>query len=493
MWSNIIMTKFSVATLLSATIGAACLLPAFSASAKSTEQPNVIIIFADDMGYGDMSNNGHPTLTTPNLDKMAMEGQKWTNFYVAAPVCSPSRAGLMLGQYPVRAGLASSTPMRQVFREDSLGGMPDSATTIPEALKAQGYDTAMIGKWHIGHLPQYLPVNHGFDSWFGIPYSNDMDQDFEKIQQLNGPDWSVKNWNKGKQWTNPKSEYFRVPLMQGEEVIERAPDQHQITKTYTAKAQDYIKSHKDNPFFLYIAHAMPHVPLFASEEFEGRSTQGLYGDVIEELDWSVGQILQTLKDEGIDDNTLVIFSSDNGPWLWFETMGGSAGLLRGGKADVFEGGMRVPGIFWWPGHVKPGIRHDIGSTIDLLPTLVDLAGGEIPKDSDGYSVKSTLLDGEDAVRDVYFYYRGAKVFAVRKGRYKTHFIYKEGYGGNPGETLAEPLLFDLNADPSEKYNIASENKAIVAELAALREQHAASIKPVENQLDKCQKGSRLCQ
>ena len=214
--------------------------------------------------------------------------------------------------------------------------------------------------------------------------------------------------------------------------------------------------------------------------------------MIEELDWSVGEILQTLKDEGIDENTLVIFSSDNGPWTWFETLGGSAGLLRGGKSDVFEGGMRVPGIFWWPGHIKSGIRHDIGSTIDLLPTLVDLAGGEIPADTDGYSVKSTLLNGEDSARDVYFYYRGAKVFAVREGRYKAHFILKEGYGGNPGEVLASPLLFDLNADPSEKYDIAQSHPEVIARLTKLREDHAASIKPVENQLDKCQKGSRLC-
>ena len=462
-------------------------------SRTEAKKPNVIIIFADDMGYGDMSNNGHPTLKTPNLDQMAMEGQKWTNFYVAAPVCSPSRAGLMIGRYPVRAGLASSTPMRSVFREDSTGGMPDSALTIPEALKAQGYNTAMIGKWHLGHLPQYLPIHHGFDSWFGIPYSNDMNQDYEKIQAINGPEWSFKTWNKGKQWTSPKPEYFQVPLMEGEKVLEYGPDQHQLTKTYTQKATEYIRSQKDKPFFLYLAHAMPHVPLFASEEFEGRSTQGLYGDVIEELDWSVGQIMQTLKDQGIAENTLVIFTSDNGPWTWFETLGGSPGLLRGGKSDVFEGGMRVPGIFWWPGHLKTGLRHDMASTIDLLPTLVDLAGGEIPEDTDGYALTETLLEGKPAVRDTYFYYRGADVFAVRQGRYKAHFIYREGYDGPRGDKLESPLLFDLNADPSEKYNIADKHPEVVEKLAKLRKEHLAGIKPVENQLDKCNKESRLCQ
>ena len=483
----------SVSLLLSVTaLLASATVSAESYDRKASTKPNVIIIFADDMGYGDMSNSGHPTLITPNLDKMAMEGQKWTNFYVAAPVCSPSRAGLMLGQYPVRSGLASSTPMRQVFREDSLGGMPASATTLPEALKAQGYNTSMIGKWHIGHLPEYLPVNHGFDSWFGIPYSNDMNLNVEKVKAVNGPNWSMKTWNKGKQWSEPKSEYFQVPLMEGEKILEKGPDQHELTKVYTAKAKSYIRSHKDNPFFLYIAHAMPHVPLFASEEFTGSSTQGLYGDVIQELDWSVGEILKTLQEEGIDKNTLVIFSSDNGPWTWFETLGGSPGLLRGGKSDVFEGGMRVPGLFWWPGHIKAGIRHDIGSTIDIMPTLVDLANGEISDDSDGFSLKSTLLEGTPAKRDEYFYYRGAKVFAVRKGPYKAHFIYKEGYGGSRGETLEQPLLFNLDADPAEKYDIAKAHPEIVAELAALRNAHTASIKPVENQLDKCDKGSRLC-
>jgi arylsulfatase A len=487
------MSKTLLNTLIKSLIYTLALSSGNSFAADDKPQPNVIIIFADDMGYGDMSNNGHPTLKTPNLDQMAMEGQKWTNFYVAAPVCSPSRAGLMLGKYPVRAGLASSTPFRQVFREDSLGGMPDSELTIPEALKQQGYSTAMIGKWHIGHLPEYLPNHHGFDSWFGIPYSNDMDQDFEKIQQANGPQWSPKTWNKGVQWTNPKSEYFRVPLMQGVEIVEYAPNQHELTKIYTEKAQTFIKQNSKKPFFLYLAHAMPHVPLFASKEFEGKSTQGLYGDVMEELDWSVGQVLQTLKDQGIADNTLVIFSSDNGPWTWFETLGGSPGLLRGGKSDVFEGGMRVPGIFWWPGHVKPDIRHDIGSTIDLLPTLVDLAGGKVPMDTDGFSLKETLLQGQPAKRDEYFYYRGARVFAVRKGQYKAHFIFKEGYGGSPGDVLEKPLLFDLNADPSEKYDIAETHPEIVAQLTTLRNKHIASVIPVENQLDKCKKGSRLCQ
>lgn len=494
-WSNITMNKSKLINwikLLSVTL-AVTTLPTTAATKKQAEkQPNIIIIFADDMGYGDMSNNGHPTLRTPNLDNMAAEGQKWTNFYVVAPVCSPSRAGLMTGRYPVRSGLASSTRYRNVFRGDSLGGMPKEELTIAEALKSKGYKTGMVGKWHIGHLPEFLPTQHGFDSWFGIPYSNDMNQDFELIKKVNKGNWDISAWNKGVHWEQPKSEYFQVPLMSGETVLERGPDQHQLTKRYTQKAQAFIRQNKEQPFFLYLAHAMPHVPLFASKEFEGRSTQGLYGDVIEELDWSVGQVLQTLKDEGIDDNTLVIFSSDNGPWLMFETMGGSAGSLRGGKGETFEGGVRVPTIFWWPEHIKPALNHNIGTTIDILPTVMDLVGGNIPSNLDGISLSASLLEGKASEREAFYYYRGADVYAVRKGRYKAHFLFKEFYANPKVVSLEKPLLYDLNADPGEKYNIAAKHPEIIAELRQLRQQHIESLVPIENQLDKCVKNSPMC-
>tara|TARA_R110002153_G_scaffold190217_2_gene342979 strand:+ start:26484 stop:27956 length:1473 start_codon:yes stop_codon:yes gene_type:complete len=464
----------------------------YAAELEKVTPPNIIIIFADDMGYGDMSNNGHPTLKTPNLDKMAAEGQKWTNFYVAAPVCTPSRAGLMLGKYPVRAGLASSAPYRNVFREDSLGGIPDSELTIAEALKAQGYKTAMVGKWHLGHMPEALPTHHGFDSWFGVPYSNDMNQDWGLIKKLNGDDWSLANWSKGKQWTHPKPEYFKVPLMQDEKVLEYGPNQHELTKRYTDKATAFIKENKQQPFFLYLAHAMPHVPLFASEEFTGRSTQGLYGDVMEELDWSVGQVLQTLREQGIAENTLVVFSSDNGPWLLFETMGGSAGPFRGGKNETLEGGLRVPGFFWWPGHIKPELVHDIGSTIDLLPTLVSLAGGKAPENSDAYDLSDTLLQGKTGIRNEYFYYRGDQIYAVRKGQYKAHFLFKEAYGNPEVIEYQQPILYDLNADPGEKYDIAKDHPEVVTALQKMRAEQIASLKPVVNQLTRCKKGSRFC-
>ena len=464
----------------------------YAAEIKKVTQPNIIIIFADDMGYGDMSNNGHPTLKTPNLDKMAAEGQKWTNFYVAASVCSPSRAGLMLGKYPIRAGMASSAPYRNVFREDSLGGIPDNELTIAEALKTQGYKTAMVGKWHLGHVPKSLPTHHGFDSWFGVPYSNDMDQDWDLIKKLNGEDWSIAQWSQGKQWSHPKSEYFKVPLMRNETILERGPNQHQLTKVYTEKAISYIKKNKQGPFFLYLAPSMPHVPLFASEEFTGRSTQGLYGDVMEELDWSVGQILQTLRQQGIAENTLVVFSSDNGPWLLFKTMGGSAGMLRGGKNEIFEGGMRVPALFWWPEHIQPSLVHDIGSTIDLLPTLVSLAGGEVLKNSDSYDLSGTLLAEKTGIRDEYFYYRGEQIYAVRKGKYKAHFLFKEAYGNPQVIEYQDPILYDLNADPGEKYDVAQEHPEVVIALQKMRVEQAASVKPIVNQLIRCKKGSRFC-
>ena len=308
------------------------------AAVLADAKPNIIVIFADDMGYGDMSNNGHPTIRTPHLDRMTAEGQKWTSFYSASPVCTPSRAALLTGRYAVRSGMESAA--HGVLFPESRGGLPASEVTLPEMLKEAGYATGMVGKWHLGHLPEFLPTRHGFDSWYGIPYSNDMDLDRPKVTELNGG--SLGQWHTGVHWTEPKSEYWQVPLMEGEEILERAPDQTQLTKSYTKKAIDFIESHKKQPFFLYLAHSMPHVPLFRSKEFEEVSTAGIYGDVIEEIDGSVGEILAALFEHGLAKNTLVVFTSDNGPWLQFKTQGGIAGPLRGGKSSTYEGGMREP-------------------------------------------------------------------------------------------------------------------------------------------------------
>lgn len=319
-----------------------------------SERPNFVVVFTDDLGYGDLGSYGHPTIRTPNLDEMAAEGQKWTSFYVAENVCSPSRAALLTGRYPIRNGITTDG-RRRVFFPDSKGGLPPGEISIATLLKAKDYQTAAIGKWHLGHLPEYLPTNHGFDHYYGIPYSNDMDRT-DSLSHFEAT-------------TNPKIEYFNVPLMRNSEVIERPANQNTLTKRYTEEAMQFIEDNSDTPFFLYLAHTMPHVPLFVSEKFRGKSVRGIYGDVVEEIDWSVGQIKKKLKEEGLEENTLVIFTSDNGPWAVLRQHGGSAGPLYGAKATSYEGGMRVPAIFWWPGTIEPAVITDLGSTLDLLPTF----------------------------------------------------------------------------------------------------------------------------
>lgn len=440
------------------------------AAAKEAKTPNFIIIFADDMGYGDLGTYGHPTIKTPNLDKMAYESQKWTNFYVAAPVCTPSRAGLLTGRLPARTGMSSDK--RRVLFPDSRGGLPEKEITIAAALKQKGYATACIGKWHLGHLPQYSPNAHGFDYYYGIPYSNDMDRV--------GPG-SYLEAN-----LHPKIEYFNVPLMRNAEIVERPADQTTITKRYTQEAVKFIEQHKKEPFFLYLAHSMPHIPLFRSPEFENRSLRGVYGDVIEELDWSVGEVLKALTSYGLDRNTMVIFTSDNGPWTAFNEIGGSAGLLSGGKGGTYEGGMREPAIFWCPGMIKPGVIMELGTTLDLLPTLCKLAGVTLPNDRvyDGYDISPVILGTGHSPREVVLYYRDTEVFAVRKGAYKAHFITQSEYGPDKPQIQEPPLLFDLNIDPSEKLNIAKDHPEVIEEIKKILAAHKATITPVENQLEK---------
>lgn len=433
-------------------------------------KPNFVIIFADDMGYGDLGINGHPTIKTPNLDRMATEGQKWTNFYVAAPVCTPSRAGLLTGRLPIRTGMCSEN--RRVLFPDSKGGLPENEITIAKALKGAEYSTACIGKWHLGHLPQYSPNAHGFDYYFGIPYSNDMDR--------------ISGSNYRETIIHPQIDYFNVPLMRNSEIVERPADQTTITKRYTHEAINFIQQNKEKPFFLYLAHSMPHVPLFRSKEFENKSLRGIYGDVIEELDWSVGEILSALKQNGLDEKTLVVFTSDNGPWLIFNEHGGSAGLLSGGKGGTMEGGMREPAILWWPGKLKPGVVMDIATTLDLLPTFSKLANVTLPDDRiyDGFDLTPVLFGTGKNPRDVVFYYRDTEVFAIRKGNYKAHFITQPEYGPEGITVHDTPLLYNLNVDPSEKYDIADKHPEVIAQMKKILEKHQAGIVQVENQLEK---------
>ena len=427
----------------------------------SSRPSNFIILFADDLGYGDLSVYGHPTIRTPNLDQMAEEGLKWTNFYVGASVCTPSRAALLTGRLPVRSGMMS--PVNRVLFPDSRNGLPASEVTLAELLKTAGYATACIGKWHLGHREQYLPTNNGFDYYFGIPYSNDMDNvvDFRTIQ--------------GNFW---KSEYrkdihsFNVPLMRNTEVIERPAEQHTITRRYTEESIRFIKENRDKNFFLYLAYNFPHVPLFASEVFEGTSLRGLYGDVVQEIDYSVGQILAALRETGLDESTVVVFTSDNGPWLIMDEEGGSAGLLRDGKGSTWEGGMREPCIFWAPGSIKPGIVTGIGSTMDLYTTFSELAGVPVPDDRivDGMDLGPVLFEGKESPRREMFYYRGDRLYAVRVGDYKAHFITQSGY--EPTATEHDPpLLYNLSVDPSEKYDIASDYPDMIEVIMEIVRQH----------------------
>lgn len=436
----------------------------------ATPPPNYVVIFCDDLGWGDLGIYGHPTIRTPHLDRLASEGQKWTNFYAAAPVCTPSRAGILTGRLPIRSGMASD--QHRVLFPESKGGLPESEITLAQQLKAHGYRTACIGKWHLGHQERFMPYNRGFDYFYGLKYSNDMDRD-PAIPYMEACE-------------HPELEYFQLELMRNREVIEQPAYQPDLTKNYTAEAVQFIERNRHQPFFLYLAHAMPHVPLYRSDAFADTSRRGKYGDVIEELDWSVGKIVEAIEANGLRQHTVVVFTSDNGPWLTFKTHGGSAGLLRDGKGSTYEGGMRVPGIFWAPGMVKPHVVMEIGSTLDLFATFCSLSGIPMPADRvyDSYDLSPVLTGHSDtAARTEIFYYRDTRIFAVRKGKFKAHFATKSGYGPDPEVSHQIPLLYDLEADPAEQFDVAAAHPEVISELRRLVEQHQATVVPVMNQLN----------
>jgi len=423
--------------------------------------PNIVLIFTDDQGYNDIGCFGSPKIKTPHLDKMATEGRRFTSFYSANSVCSPSRAALLTGCYPTRV----SVPGVLFPRHDT--GLNPEEITIAEVLKGKGYATACIGKWHIGHKTKFLPTKQGFDSYFGIPYSNDMTID--KAAPL-ADDIVLREGMTVEKIKSEKPKKDWVPLMRDEKVVEYPCDQATLTKRYTEEAVEFIAANKESPFFLYLPHTMPHIPLFASPDFKGKSARGLYGDTIEEIDWSVGQVLRALKDNGVDDNTLVIYTSDNGPWNLKSGHGGSAFPLRGFKFQTLEGGMRVPCIMRWPGEVPAGSECDeIAASIDLMPTIAKLAGADAPADRviDGSDIWSLISGAEGAKtpHDIYFFYKGNRLESARSGKWK---LRREGKG--------KIELYDLEADISESKNLAGEKADVVKEMLGKMDAFDAQLK-----------------
>jgi arylsulfatase A len=423
---------------------------------QETTGPNIIIIFADDLGYGDIEGYG-ASYPTPNLLSLQKDGMKFTNFY-AQPQCSPSRAALMTGCYPQRVGIPWVVgPEGPAWTKDKFFiGLNPEEKTLPEMLKDVNYTTGIIGKWHLGHHLQHLPTHHGFDMFFGLPYSNDM-------------------------WPTNNPDFPDLPLMEGEKIVEKNPDQTQLTRRYTERAISFISQNRSKPFFLYVAHAMPHVPIYVSEKFKGKSGKGLYADVIQEMDWSTGEIMKTLKKLKLEKNTVVIFTSDNGPWLVYGNHSGSAGGLREGKATTFEGGVRVPFIARWPGHIPKGSTCDgIAALIDIMPTIAEITQSKLSAGIiDGKSILPLLLgNSTKGPRDVHYYFQINELQAVRKGKWKLHFphgyehVATAGVDGQRGKSENIPIelsLFDLEADPAEKNNLASLHSEIVDELKILAE------------------------
>ena len=415
---------------------------AFSAN----RPPNFIVIFCDDLGYGDLGCFGSTVHRTPSIDRMASEGTRFTSFYVTSGVCTPSRASLMTGCYPRRVNMHINAEGRQVLFPVAKKGLHPDEITLAELLKSRGYATACIGKWHLGDQPEFLPTRQGFDTYLGIPYSNDMR---ERVG-----------------WKNPP-----LPLLRNETVIEAPVGQNTLTKRYTEEAVKFIYKNKENPFFLYLPHAMPHNPVHASEAFRGKSANGGYGDAVEELDWSTGQILEVLRDSGIDEHTLVVFTSDNGA---AKRWGGSNAPLAGWKGSTMEGGMRVPCVLWWPGEIPAGATGDaLTTTMDLYPTFGHLAGANLPDDRiiDGKNIWS-LMAGKEirSPHEAFYYYRKQQLQAVRSGEWKLHLPLEAKQHDWRGGTHESPLqLYDLKADRGETTDVSGDHPGVVKRLMALAE------------------------
>ena len=439
-------------------LAAACLTVADITPAADSRPPNVVIIFADDLGYADLGCFGGTHVKTPHLDRMASEGRRFTDFYVAQAVCSASRAALLTGCYPNRVGIQGA------LGPGSNNGINPDETTLAEVFKSRGYATGIYGKWHLGHHPEFLPLQHGFDDYLGLPYSNDM-------------------WPK-----HPSAKFPPLPLIDRDAVVELNPDQSQLTTWYTERGVKFIEEHRDQPFLLYLPHSMPHVPLFVSEKFAGKSEQGLFADVIAEIDWSVGQILATLERLKLDENTLVIFTSDNGPWLNYGNHAGSAGPLREGKGTAWDGGVRVPCVMRWPGRIAAStVCTEPCMTIDLLPTFAGLIGAELPaRKIDGLDI-APLLVGDGTARsphEALFLYWLNELHAIRSGDWKLHFPHpyrqfeKGGQDGQPApyaQGKTDLVLYNLRTDVGERYDVQAEHPEVVSRLQQLAEQARADL------------------
>jgi len=389
---------------------------------QKQQLPNFIVIMADDLGYGDIGSFGATDIKTPNIDRMAAEGIQFTAAYVASSICSPSRAAFLTGRYPQRMGINA------VFFPESFTGLPENEITIAKLLQKQGYKNAIFGKWHLGHHHHYLPLQRGFDEYFGIPYSNDM---------------------------------ASVVYMRGNDVEEFEVDQRYTTQKFTSESLDFIERNQKDPFFLFLSYIMPHVPLYVPPEFEGKSERGLYGDIIQEIDWSVGQVLEKLKSLGLMENTLVIFTSDNGPWLVMRDHGGSSGILRGGKQYTFEGSMRVPTVALWKGTTPSGLVYDDPVTLmDLMPTFCSLAGLSIPADRpiDGVDITPVIRGEIQSQHREFMYLYRDRLKGFRYGDWKVKLAHP-GFRGVPGRVAIEPnplSLFNLKDDPGENENLAEQ-------------------------------------
>ncbi len=422
-----------------------------------TNPPNVILIFTDDQGYQDVGTFGSPDIKTPHLDQMAKDGVKLSSFYAAQAVCSASRAGILTGCYPNRVGIHNA------YMPNAKTGLNTKETTIAKMLKSIGYSTAIYGKWHLGDHQKFMPNNHGFDDYFGIPYSNDM-------------------WPQHPQ-QGPVFNFGPLPLYENEKILDTLTDQSDLTTQITERSVAFIEKNKDKPFFLYVAHPQPHVPLFVSDKFKGKSEGGLYGDVIMEIDWSVGEIIKSLKRNGLEENTVIIFTSDNGPWLAYGNHAGSALPFSQGKGTAWEGGQREPFIIKYPEKLSPGRTIDIPvMAIDILPSIAEITGAPLPElPIDGKSIWPLLTgDSTESPQEAYFfYYRVNELHGVRYGKWKMYFPHTyrtmdgqvPGADGLPGEykmvALEDIALYDVVADKAETKNVAADHPEVVKKIRLL--------------------------